>query len=177
MSDLIDMYRDAAAAKASRPDWDQVWMDVAHTIAKRSRCDGRQIGAVIASADNAYVVVGYNGPPASFDVDAGSTCSSWCPRRQTGNQTRDYANCVSVHAETNAIAKADRTRIDGGTLYVTSAICWDCSKVVANSGVKRVLMEVDWVADKHRSPMYAINFLARCDIAVQWIDMRGSADG
>lgn len=153
-----------------RPDWDTVWMSVAYAISQRSRCDSRQIGAAIVSADNSYVVVGYNGPPASFDVPAGSTCADWCPRRQNDDQTRDYANCVTVHAETNAIARADRTRIDGGALYVTSSICWDCAKVVANSGVSRVVARVDWSRDAHRNPERAISFLRQCGIEVEVYD-------
>lgn len=152
----------------SRPDWDIVWGSVAHTISRRSRCDGRQIGAAIVSADNSYVVVGYNGPPGGWQVEDGSTCQDWCPRMRDGaERSLSYGNCVSVHAETNAIAKADRTRIDGGTLYVTSAICWDCGKVVANSGVARVVMKIDMKADAHREPMRTVQFLRDCGLEVE----------
>lgn len=151
----------------NRPSWDTVWMSVAYTIGKRSRCDSRGIGAVIVSADNAYSVLGYNGPPAGLRLEDGSTCSSWCPRRLEDDQTRSYDNCVTVHAETNAIAKADRTRIEGGTLYVTSAICWDCGKVVANSGIARVVCRVDWKRDAHRDPERTIDFLRQCGITVE----------
>jgi dCMP deaminase len=150
-----------------RPDWDTTWQSVAYRIGRRSRCDGRQIGAAIVSADNAYIVVGYNGPPASLPIPDGSTCQDWCPRMLTGDRSTSYGNCVSVHAETNAIAKADRTRIEGGTLYVTSAICWDCGKVVANSGVARIVCRVDMAADAHREPMKTINFLRDCGIDVE----------
>ena len=149
-----------------RPDWDTTWQSVAYRISRRSRCDGRQIGAAIVSEDNAYIVVGYNGPPASFDVPADTTCQDWCPRMLTGDRSPSYGNCVSVHAETNAIAKADRSKIEGGTLYVTSAICWDCGKVVANSGIARVVCKVDMKADAHRDPMKTINFLRDCGIQV-----------
>ena len=151
----------------TRPDWDTVWMSIAYNIGRRSRCDGRQIGAAIVSTDNSYVVVGYNGPPGGFPVEDGTTCQSWCPRRQNDDLTPGYDNCVSVHAETNAIAKADRTRVEGGTLYVTSAICWDCGKVVANSGVARVVMQVDWTADAHRWPSRTIEFLRECGMIVE----------
>ena len=43
----------------------------------------------------------------------------------------------------NAIAYADRTRMEGGSLYVTGAICWDCAKVVANSGISTVCYKLD----------------------------------
>jgi len=162
----------AASRNLTRPDWDTTWLSVAHRIGLRSRCDARQIGAVIASADNGYIVVGYNGPPASLPVPTGTTCQAWCPRlAEDAERGLSYENCVSVHAETNAIAKADRTRIEGGTLYVTSAICWDCGKVVANSGISRIVCRVDEAKDAHRDPQRTIAFLRECGIEVnEWKD-------
>jgi len=148
-------------------------MGVAEIVGARSRCDLRQIGAVIASADNSYVVVGYNGPPAGFDgppggliLPAGTTCRSWCPRAaEDAERSLSYSNCVSVHAELNAIAKADRSRIIGGTIYVAAAVCWDCGKVVANSGVSTVVMRVE-ERDEHRNPARTIDFLEQCGLDV-----------
>jgi deoxycytidylate deaminase len=147
-------------------------MAMAEAIAQRSLCQGRKIGAVIVSPDNAYCVVGYNGPPRGFDVPwriyqvEPSGCKAWCPRALSGDRTAGYANCVSVHAESNAIAKADRSRIESGTLYVTSACCWDCGKLVANSGIKKVVMRVDMVADEHRNPMKTVSFMRECGLEV-----------
>jgi deoxycytidylate deaminase len=93
------------------------------------------------------------------------TCSSWCPRRRSGEQTIDYANCTSVHAEANALIKADRSRIQDATLYVTSACCWDCGKMVANSGISRVVMRLS-PNDEHRDPQRTINFMTACSLKV-----------
>jgi dCMP deaminase len=149
----------------SRPNWDQTWMRIADAIAERSKCEGRGIGAAIVSPDNAYVVVGYNGPPGAFMAANVGTCSAWCPRRQTGEQTANYANCTSVHAEANALIKADRSRIEGATLYVTSACCWDCGKMVSNSGIARVVMRLS-EDDSHRLPQKTINFMTNCGLKV-----------
>jgi len=149
-----------------RPTWHTTWREIAEVVGRRSKCSLRQVGAVIVSADNSYIVVGYNGPPASWVEADTDSCRDWCPRAAERDQTRGYDNCVSVHAETNAIAKADRTRIVGGTLYVSSSVCWDCGKVVANSGVSRVLMELDLDRDKHRDPMRTIEFLQSCGLEV-----------
>lgn len=148
-----------------RLTWDQVWMQTAETIAKRSICAGRQVGAAITGPDNRYTVVGYNGPPAGFEHN-NEDCSAWCTRQQTGVRGATYEGCPSVHAEVNAIAQADRRQIEGGTLYVTSACCWDCGKVVANSGVTRVVMKVDWELDGHRHPEKTIAFLDDCGLEV-----------
>lgn len=148
-----------------RPTWDQVWMQVAESIALRSVCEGRQVGAAIAGPTNRYLVVGYNSPPAGFD-HTGTGCSGWCARQQTGERGIGYEGCPSVHAEVNAIAQADRHLIENGTLYVTSACCWDCGKVVANCGVSRVVMRVDPERDAHRRPEVTIEFLRQCGLEV-----------
>jgi dCMP deaminase len=152
-------------------------MLVAAQIAKRSKCDGRQIGAVIVSEDNAYSVVGYNGPPAGYRVYPGTTCKTWCPRLQTGIKTAMYDNCISIHAEANALMRADHSRIQGGTLFVTSACCWDCGKLVANSGVKNVIMILG-PEDGHREPGRTIQFLRDSQLFVEVIDVSAdSVDG
>lgn len=148
-----------------RPNWDETWMRVADAIAERSKCDGRAVGACIVSPDNAYVVVGYNGPPAALLRANAASCTSWCPRRQTGELSISYTNCTSVHAEANALIKADRSRIEAATLYVTSACCWDCGKMVANSGIKRVVMRVS-EEDAHREPQRTIDFMTSCSLKV-----------
>ena len=148
-----------------RSTWDQTWWNVAMEIGDRSRCDGRQIGAVIVTAMNRPVSVGYNGPPAGFDTSEGPTCQSFCPRRKTGLQTHDYNNCISVHAEANALMFADRRDYEGGTLYVTSVPCWDCGKMVANSGLKRVVTRVT-SEDGHRDPAKTLQLLKDCGLYV-----------
>lgn len=150
-----------------RRHWSDAWLAVAVIIGERSRCDMRQVGAVIVSADNSYTCVGYNGPPRGFDAPNGSTCQDWCPRAIAGRQTRDYDNCVSAHAEMNALVRADRSRILGGTMYSSSSMCWDCGKVVANSGVSNVVMLLDPERDKHRDPERTIEFLRDCGLSVE----------
>lgn len=121
-----------------RPSWDETWMAVALTIAERSRCDGAKVGAVIVDPNNRICSTGYNGPPAATLLLG--QCSNWCPRMITGERTKDYGNCLSIHAEANAIAFADRRTYEGGTIYVTGTICWDCGKIVANSGIARAVV-------------------------------------
>lgn len=149
-----------------RPSWDLTWMSVAEKLAERSRCESRGVGAVIVTDDNRPVAVGYNGPPRGLDFPIYSTCGSWCSRRQNNDQTTSYDNCVTVHAEINALMFADRRDYDGGTLYVTSSICWDCGKAVANSGIARIVCMIDWDRDGHRNPQRTIDFLYDCGIDV-----------
>ena len=153
-----------------RLEWDEVWMSVAHSIALRSKCVRRQIGAVIVSPDNSQIWVGYNGPPADWHpqystgvtVTVGegrntvqhSSCDRWCERARglSTEATAGYDNCVTIHAENNALIKSDPALRRGGTIYVTSFPCFGCAKMIANSGVKKVITEFDSDRDGHRLP-------------------------
>ena len=148
----------------NRPSWDQVWMDVADTIAKRSRCSRAQIGAVVVSANQRIASTGYNGPAATLEVEG--DCIDWCPRAQ-GIVPLDnlYDTCPSIHAEANALLYVDRSRIEGGTIYITDVACLQCAKLVSNSGVAKVVMRVGSKA-AHRKPEATIDYLKNCNIDV-----------
>ena len=151
-----------------RPSWDTTWMEVADTIARRSRCSRAQIGAVIVSRGQRIESTGYNGPAATLDVDG--DCINWCPRAQ-GVAPLDnmYDACPSIHAEANALMYVDRSRIEGGTMYITDVACLQCAKLVSNSGVDRVVMRVSSTA-AHRKPEATIDYLRRCDLEVVILD-------
>ena len=148
----------------NRPSWDQVWMDVADIIAKRSRCSRAQIGAVLVSANQRIASTGYNGPAATLDVEG--DCIDWCPRAQ-GIVPLDnlYDTCPSIHAEANALLYVDRSRIEGGTIYITDVACLQCAKLVSNSGVAKVVMRVGSKA-AHRKPEATIEYLKNCNVDV-----------
>lgn len=122
-----------------RPSWDEWGLALARAVSTRADCRRRQVGAVILDAAHRVVGTGYNGaPPGATGCLAGG-----CPRGlltteqcETGS---NYDNCVSCHAEVNALLYADRSRYEGGTLYVTDEPCFACSKVIANSGIERVV--------------------------------------
>ena len=148
----------------NRPSWDQVWMDVADTVAKRSRCSRAQIGAVVVSSNQRIASTGYNGPAATLEVEG--DCIDWCPRAQ-GIVPLDnlYDTCPSIHAEANALLYVDRSRIEGGTIYITDVACLQCAKLVSNSGVAKVVMRVGSKA-AHRKPEATIDYLKNCNIDV-----------
>lgn len=148
-------------------------MGIATHIEMRSLCDMRKVGAVIVSSDNAYSVVGYNGPPAGWRQPLEDTCTYWCERAQTGAQGVGYDNCITIHAEANALARADFSRIRNGTLYVSSAPCWSCGKQVANSGIRRVVTLLDPERDAHRDPYRTVSMLEQSGVRV---DIWGESD-
>ena len=156
----------------SRTSWDETWLNVAHAVARRSRCSRAQIGAVIVSSKNRICATGYNGPAASWPE--GGECAHWCPRAQ-GEAPLDnmYDACPSVHAEANALLYVDRSQVEGGTIYITSASCMQCAKLISNSGIARVVMVVREV-DLHRKPLDVVAYLKKCKIAVSTIsEVRG----
>lgn len=148
--------------KNTRPSWDEVWMQVADTVALRSRCSRAQIGAVVVSKDQRVSSTGYNGPAASFPNEG--ECIDWCPRAQgTAPLDNMYDACPSIHAEANALLYVDRSRIEGGTIYITDVACMQCAKLVSNSGVSRVVMRVQSKAE-HRQPEKVMEYFIKCNI-------------
>jgi len=138
-----------------RPSWDDTWLNVAYIMGRRSRCSLAQVGAVIVTADEKIASTGYNGPPGGLLVEG--YCDQWCERAMNAGfnpgarNNPDYSTCDSIHAETNALLRADHSAIRGGTVYVSRCICVNCARLVANSGVVRVVHAVGAI-DAHRDP-------------------------
>lgn len=154
----------------NRPDWDEVWMNVADDIGARSRCVRAQVGCVIVSEDNRVLSTSYNGPPPGMDVEG--DCSNWCPRAMSDGTDLDphYDDCVAAHAEANGIARANFTEMKGATAYVSTSSCKGCAKSVATAGVARLVHRVG-NGDGHRSPAKTEQFLRDCGVTVdRWSD-------
>lgn len=151
-----------------RASWDETWMKVADAMAARSKCTNRRVGSVVVDAENRPISVGYNGAPAGFKTE--ESCATFCPRSRLndGDRGGSYENCTSVHAEANALLFADRHQYRGGTIYVTNPCCWDCAKLVANSGVARVVFRVS-DQDAHADIETPTKFMEACGLQVDKI--------
>lgn len=152
-----------------RPSWDDVWMAAAENVARRSLCSRAQVGAVIVASDQTVLSQSYNGPPPGYKVEG--PCSLWCPRaRGEGGTGNLYDNCPSVHAEANGVARLDRSRVQGATVYVNRSMCLQCAKLSAAAGVSRVVHRVT-EDDLHRDPDGVEEFLRKCGITIErWND-------
>lgn len=155
----------------ARPTWGDTWLALADLMAARSRCPSGA-GAVIVDAAQRVVATGYAGPPATYRVplsdlgdDGDGNCAGYCVRPLLPTEDRDpgYGDCVSSHAELNAISFADRTRVEGGTFYVSSAPCYACAKAIANSGVTGVVWRAS-ALDAYRNPDASIRMLHQSDV-------------
>ena len=131
-----------------RPSWDQTWLQLAALMSHRSWC-ASGAGAVAVDLEQRVIQSGYAGPPSNFRLQREASrdelekigCIAYCPSAFKDPADRDpgYTDCPSVHAEINCIAKADSTRMPGGSFYVSSVPCYACSKAICNTGVARVL--------------------------------------
>lgn len=145
-------------------EWGVIWMSVADVVGSRSGCTRAQVGAAIVSSTNRIVATGYNGPPAGMD----KTCVS-CPRTHGPvGDPLSYDDCITIHAEANALLFCDRRDREGGTIYVSSTICVGCAKLVANSGLARVEFRDD---AEHRSSSTSVQLLRDSGLqVVRWPD-------
>jgi dCMP deaminase len=107
---------------------DQRYIRMATIWAENSYCTRRKVGAIIVK-DQMIISDGYNGTPSGFE----NVCET------VDNVTKSYV----LHAEANAITKVSKSNnsSDGATLYVTTSPCMECSKLIIQSGIKRVVFD------------------------------------
>ena len=131
---------------------DERYLHMAHIWAENSYCKRRKVGALVVK-DKMIISDGFNGTPSGFE----NVCED------ENNVTRPYV----LHAEANAITKLARSHnnSDGATLYVTASPCIECSKLIIQSGIKRIVYGEKYRLDD------GINLLKRAGIEVEFLDM------
>ena len=105
---------------------DERYLKMAMIWAENSYCTRRQVGALLVK-DKMIISDGYNGTPSGFE----NVCED------ENNKTKPYV----LHAEANAITKVAKSNnsSEGATLYVSSSPCLECSKLIIQAGIKRVV--------------------------------------
>ena len=124
---------------------------MAEVWARNSYCKRRQVGALLVK-DNMIISDGYNGTPAGFE----NICED------ENGVTKPYV----LHAEANAITKVAKSGNNscGATLYVTASPCLECSKLIIQAGIRRVVYkDEDRLTD-------GIDLLRRAGVEVEKID-------
>ncbi len=134
-----------------RNKYDKAYLRIAREWSLLSYCKRRQVGAIIVR-DRMIISDGYNGTPSGFEN---------CCEDQEG-----LTNWYVLHAEANAILKVARSTqsCEGATLYITMSPCKECSKLIHQSGIKRVVYHSDY---KDTS---GIDFLIKAGVAVELIE-------
>ena len=109
-----------------RNKYDKAYLRIAKEWSLLSYCKRKQVGAIIVK-DRMIISDGYNGTPSGFEN---------CCEDDEG-----YTKWYVLHAEANAISKVARSTqsCEGATLYITLSPCKDCSKLIHQSGIKRVV--------------------------------------
>ena len=137
-----------------RPTWDEYFIEVAHTIAKRATCDRGRSGCVIAR-DRQILVTGYVGSPKGLPHcdDMGHLF-----KKVIHDDGKITNHCMrTVHAEQNAICQAARLGIslEHATLYCRMTPCRTCAMLIINCGIVRVVCEYKYHAGSESEQMFS----------------------
>ena len=139
---------------ASQKSLDIVYLKMAYEWGRLSYAKRKQVGCLIVS-NGQIISDGFNGTPAGFE----NNCED-----EEGKTKREV-----LHAETNAIAKLAKSTqsSEGATMYTTLAPCFDCAKLIVQSGISRVVYGEKY----HRAG--GAKFLKEFGIAVEYLNFRG----
>ena len=131
---------------------DKRYMRMARIWAENSYCERRQVGALLVK-NKMIISDGYNGTPSGFE----NKCED------ENNVSKAYV----LHAEANAITKVARSNnsSDNATLYITDSPCMECSKLIIQSGIRRVVY-----SNQYRN-LDGIELLKRAGIELVYIDL------
>jgi dCMP deaminase len=133
---------------------DERYLRMAMIWAENSYCTRRQVGALLVK-DKMIISDGYNGTPSGFE----NVCED------ENNKTKPYV----LHAEANAITKVAKSNnsSEGATLYVSSSPCLECSKLIIQAGIKRVVFSEPY----HMND--GVELLQRAKIEVIKVELSG----
>lgn len=118
-----------------RQSWDSYFMGLTDTIASRSTCIRRQVGAVAVNEDHRIIGTGYNGAPSGMSHCSKDTCVRTLRNIPSGQQ---LDICKALHAEANIVLQLGYG-LKGATLYCNTQPCTNCLKLLIGSGVKRIV--------------------------------------
>ncbi len=131
--------------------YDKAYLRIAKEWGQLSYCQRKKVGAIIVR-DKMIISDGYNGTPSGFE--------NCCEDEE--NNTKWYV----LHAEANAISKVARSTqsCEGATLYITLSPCKDCSKLIHQSGIKRVVYHQEY------KDCSGLDFLRKAGVEVDLIE-------
>ena len=132
--------------------YDKAYLRMAREWAKLSYCQRKQVGAIIVK-DRMIISDGYNGTPTGFE--------NFC------EDDDGYTKWYVLHAEANAILKvaASTQSSKGATLYITLSPCQNCSKLIHQAGIIRV------VYSKAYKDLSGVKFLKQAGIEVTHVEI------
>jgi dCMP deaminase len=131
--------------------YDAAYLRMAAEWSKLSHCKRRQVGALIVKG-RSIISDGYNGTPSGFE--------NFCEDEE------GYTKWYVLHAEANAILKVASTTqsCEGATLYLTMSPCRECSKLIFQAGIRRVVY-----ASEYKDPS-GLDFLRKAGVEVELVN-------
>lgn len=134
---------------------------MAHTWAELSHATRKKVGALIVK-NNTIIADGFNGTPSGFENEC-----EYAVHDADGNFVEYRTKWYVLHAESNALAKVAKSTqsSEGATLYITYSPCTDCSKLILQAGIKRVVY-----SEEYRDTN-GLDFLRRAGVEVKKIDL------
>ncbi|MEW7289041.1 deoxycytidylate deaminase [Aquimarina sp. 2304DJ70-9] len=137
-------------SKKKQLKYDKAYLRIAREWGKLSHCERKKVGAVIVK-DRMIISDGFNGTPTGFE----NPCEN----------EEGYTKWYVLHAEANAISKvASSTQsCRDATLYITLSPCKECSKLIHQAGIKRIVYQIDY---KDNS---GLTFLAKAGVEIEQI--------
>lgn len=145
-----------------KPKFQKLYNNIAHEVAKMSHARRLQVGAVIVK-DDRVISMGYNGMPAGWEnnceykhykIDGFLVDDDGCYELKTRPEV--------LHAESNAVSKLAKSNDsgEGADIFITHAPCMECSKLIFQSGIRRVYYSADYRDDS------GIKFLKQSGVEV-----------
>lgn len=137
-------------SKKKQLKYDKAYLRIAREWSKLSHCERKKVGALIVK-NRMIISDGYNGTPTGFE--------NYCEDEE------GYTKWYVLHAEANAILKvaASTQSCQGATLYITLSPCRECSKLIHQAGITRLVYQVDY---KDNS---GLDFLRKAGIELEQI--------
>jgi dCMP deaminase len=159
-----------------KPKFQKLYNNIAHEVAKMSHARRLQVGAVIVK-DDRVISMGYNGMPAGWENDcefkdydlSRDFNGNYFPHSEKEYPLEDDRGRYKLktrpevlHAESNAVSKLAKSNDsgDGADIFVTHAPCMECSKLIFQSGIRRVYYSSDYRDDS------GIRFLKQSGVEV-----------
>jgi dCMP deaminase len=132
----------------------QIWAELSHATRKK-------VGALIVK-NNTIIADGYNGTPSGFENECEIAVNN-----EDGTFKEYKTKWYVLHAESNALAKVAKSTqsCDGATLYITYSPCTECSKLILQSGIKKVVY-----LEEYRD-IAGLDFLRRAGVEVKKINI------
>lgn len=145
-----------------RPEFDDIFMELAVNLAKRSHCIKRHVGAVLTK-DTRIISIGYNGPPSGTH-----NCDEEWPEKGCDRDSKGGCS-LAIHAEQNALLYAvkNKTEVKGATLYVTLSPCLACARIIFTMGVEKVIYLKSYAEHKGIPNDEGVDFLKKFGVEVE----------